>query len=69
MPARGPRAQPGAYAVSCQRASGPALSHCAPVCSHNVWHAWGEGLARVFTTLREQGYLQLARVHANGTVT
>ena len=55
--------------MSCQRASGPALSHCAPVCSHNVWHAWGEGLARVFTTLREQGYLQLARVHANGTVT
>ena len=39
-----------------------------PLPSHNIWHSWGEGLAKVFSTLREQGYLPLARVDAKGNI-
>lgn len=37
--------------------------------STNIWHTWNEGIMSAFQTLRELGYLPLARVHGDGSVT
>ena len=60
---------PAAAAAPHSHPAGPPSPPPSVALSHNIWHSWGEGLAKVFSTLREQGYLPLAHVDAQGNVT